>query len=318
MLEGKELTFTTIAENLNISSSHLTYHLDNLQELVNKTENGYQLSRFGEAAVEMTKTVETPPTPEDQTNGRKLRLIILVLSLAFLLITGVTIDLYGKSSIQDEKLEQLTDEVNSVSTQIGNYAVLDRLLETSSSLILVSGKELTFSYNVTAKPRFDTDLSNYIMVFYAPEDNLTLAIESAIQIPKDFFVPLSVQSGNAFGNARSHQEPDEIGFGDWQSEVYWSENVSSSHQSFKITFADEGWYTLSWVGPVVVGVSGEAILDISWGSREMWTGVEEFEIWSFCQLEKQGEKVPFVIETVVDSRVNGVLFIFTSAISSEN
>jgi len=317
MLEGKELTFTTIAKNLNISSSHLTYHLDNLQELVKKTENGYQLSRFGEAAVEMTKTVETPPTPEDQTNGRKLRLIILVLSLAFLLITGVTIDLYGKSSIQDEKLEQLTDEVNSVSTQIGNYAVLDNLLETSSSLILVSRKELTYSYNIEANPPLDTAMSNLVMVFYAPEDNLTLAIESTLQVPDGFFVPLSVQSGNAFSNARSHQEPDEIGFGVWQSEVYWSENVSSSHQSFKITFADEGWYTLSWVGPVSVGEGGEAILDISWGSREMWTGVEDFKVWSYCQLIRQNDKVPFVVETELGSGANGISYLYYT-FESEN
>jgi hypothetical protein len=43
-------------ENLNISSSHLTYHLDSLKELFSKNDSGYKLSVFGRAAVRANET----------------------------------------------------------------------------------------------------------------------------------------------------------------------------------------------------------------------------------------------------------------------
>ena len=49
-------------EELAIPSSHLTYHLENLGELVVKDENGkYELSSFGKAAVSMMKGAEEVP-----------------------------------------------------------------------------------------------------------------------------------------------------------------------------------------------------------------------------------------------------------------
>ena len=40
MLAEKPKTFSQILDELGISSSHLTYHLENLGELVSKIENG--------------------------------------------------------------------------------------------------------------------------------------------------------------------------------------------------------------------------------------------------------------------------------------
>ena len=61
MLSGTQLSFTAINERLNISSSHLTYHLDSLRELVSKDDTSYQLSVFGRAAVDMMNGIENPP-----------------------------------------------------------------------------------------------------------------------------------------------------------------------------------------------------------------------------------------------------------------
>jgi DNA-binding transcriptional ArsR family regulator len=47
MLSERSMTFSQLLEELGVSSSHLTYHLENLGELVTKTENGkYKLSTF--------------------------------------------------------------------------------------------------------------------------------------------------------------------------------------------------------------------------------------------------------------------------------
>ena len=52
MLAEKPKNFSRILEELGISSSHLTYHLENLGELVTKMDDvKYRLSTFGKAAV---------------------------------------------------------------------------------------------------------------------------------------------------------------------------------------------------------------------------------------------------------------------------
>ena len=60
MLSETQMTFTALNDKLNISSSHLTYHLDSLKELVSKDDASYRLSVFGRAAVDMMNGVENP------------------------------------------------------------------------------------------------------------------------------------------------------------------------------------------------------------------------------------------------------------------
>ena len=62
MLLERSMTFSQILDELGIPSSHLTYHLENLGELVVKREDGkYKLSSFGEASVLMMKNAEEVP-----------------------------------------------------------------------------------------------------------------------------------------------------------------------------------------------------------------------------------------------------------------
>jgi DNA-binding transcriptional ArsR family regulator len=62
MLSDEKVTFSQMLQELAIPSSHLTYHLENLGELIVKDENGkYQLSSFGKAAVSMMKGAEEVP-----------------------------------------------------------------------------------------------------------------------------------------------------------------------------------------------------------------------------------------------------------------
>ena len=62
MLSEKPMSFSRMLEELGISSSHLTYHLENLGELVSKAETGeYRLSTFGAAAVDTMRIVEEAP-----------------------------------------------------------------------------------------------------------------------------------------------------------------------------------------------------------------------------------------------------------------
>jgi DNA-binding transcriptional ArsR family regulator len=63
MLSKQPLSFSEMIEALGVSNSFLTYHLDNLGELISKLEDGkYRLSSFGEAAMATMNKVEDIPT----------------------------------------------------------------------------------------------------------------------------------------------------------------------------------------------------------------------------------------------------------------
>jgi DNA-binding transcriptional ArsR family regulator len=62
-LSSQPQTFSDLLKQFKIESSHLTYHIDGLGNLLYKTEDGkYALSSLGDGAVSMMKNVEEPPT----------------------------------------------------------------------------------------------------------------------------------------------------------------------------------------------------------------------------------------------------------------
>jgi hypothetical protein len=107
-------------ELLGISSSNLTYHLDNLGELVSKDEKGvYRLSTFGHASVNTMKVVEDAPTTPRKKRSAATRkwiiissalLIGLVLfaSLAVLEITTLNAALTDRDNYQSKYTQLLS------------------------------------------------------------------------------------------------------------------------------------------------------------------------------------------------------------------
>ena len=118
ILADKPLAFTEMLDLLGISSSNLTYHLDNLGELLSKDEKGvYRLSTFGQASVSTMKIVEEVPQvqPKRRTSlNKKWRLVTGVLliglivfaSLATLEVTTLNAALSERDSLQS-KYDQL-------------------------------------------------------------------------------------------------------------------------------------------------------------------------------------------------------------------
>jgi len=105
MLAIKPKTFSQILEELVISSSHLTYHLEHLGELVSKTEDGtYILSTFGEAAVTTMREVEEVPSI---TSKNPLKLPLVWKSLFAVFMIGLII-LAGFSYTQYVAMEQIS------------------------------------------------------------------------------------------------------------------------------------------------------------------------------------------------------------------
>ncbi len=107
MLSQKPMTFSQMLETLGVSSSHLTYHLENLGELLAKSEDGqYRLSTFGVASVNTMKIVEEAPAVQSRYG---LPLSLRWKSILAILIIGVVL-LASMSYVQYGALNQLSSE----------------------------------------------------------------------------------------------------------------------------------------------------------------------------------------------------------------
>jgi len=107
MLAEKPMTFSQMLEALGVSSSHLTYHLENLGELVSKADNGkYRLSTFGEASVSTMKIVEEAPAVRSYYGfplSLKWKSFLAVLIVAIVLLASF-------SYVEFTSLSQLSGE----------------------------------------------------------------------------------------------------------------------------------------------------------------------------------------------------------------
>ena len=89
MLSERPRSFSEMQEDFRIESSHMTYHLESLGNLLTKIEDGkYALSSLGEAAVSMMYYVEEAPKtalhPQLSFKRRKVVLAMLMVGLVLL------------------------------------------------------------------------------------------------------------------------------------------------------------------------------------------------------------------------------------------
>jgi DNA-binding transcriptional ArsR family regulator len=107
MLSEKEMTFSQMLDELEIPGSHLTYHLENLGELIVKMEDGkYKLSSVGEASYSIMRGAEEAP------NSQTKKFSVLPLrwkTLVIVFIISITI-LASISCVQYYSLNHLSND----------------------------------------------------------------------------------------------------------------------------------------------------------------------------------------------------------------
>jgi DNA-binding transcriptional ArsR family regulator len=115
MLSERSMTFSQILDELAIPSSHLTYHLENLGELVVKKEDGrYKLSSFGDASVLMMKNAEEVPEIQKKSFSS---IPLRWKSLYGIFIIGILL-LASMSYVQYASYNQLSKEVGLLKTNL--------------------------------------------------------------------------------------------------------------------------------------------------------------------------------------------------------
>jgi len=313
MLSEKHMTFTSINENLSISSSHLTYHLDSLKELVSKNDSNYRLSVFGRAAVDMMSNVENPPNTMDIVQGQNLYKIVSGgLIITILVVSGLYYNLYNHTKAQKEMLVLKEQEVMDVSAKLAGLAGLPELYNVTKgkwNMNIAQQHKMQYAYIAEANKYPEPERYYYfdpvedsVMVFYAPLDNVVLQVYLTIRnLPEDFYLPVTLQRGNALLNEsgvvfQSHEFMGTTYF-EWQSPVVWSRNVTGWGGWIEIEIQERGWYTLSLTGPVEISSYGSPSVAYMWGERHQWLDILSMYVDANCKLLKNGEAIYFAMQT---------------------
>jgi DNA-binding transcriptional ArsR family regulator len=135
MLSDRSMTFSQMLEELEIPGSHLTYHLENLGELVVKMEDGkYKLSSFGKASVSMMKRAEEVPsiqTKKFSSLPLRWRSIFAVFIIGIVLLSGTAYVQYASFNQLNRDYGLLKidfEKVNSQNQQILSWSSAERAM----------------------------------------------------------------------------------------------------------------------------------------------------------------------------------------------
>jgi DNA-binding transcriptional ArsR family regulator len=260
MLSERSRNFSEILEALGISSSHLTYHLESLGELVSKTDDGkYKLSTFGEAAVGTMSKVEEAPRV---TELKRLPSLPIKWKYFFVVLMIGLVVLAGVSYIQYQSL-------NRVSAEYEKLKELVELVEKGASLQSEYTMRYKF-YNIDSA--FSFEGFPWYCAVYSPYDNSTLCLDLSIStILTESQFPISVQKGNVFDLGANETAP-----------VIWSANATMS-SIYSVPLASKGWYTISLVGPVTNT------------DTFMIPFLEDVDCWMSIRIIHEGNYSPFIV-----------------------
>jgi hypothetical protein len=124
ILSNKPMIFSEMLELLQISSSNLTYHLENLGELITKDESGaYKLSTFGVASVNTMEIVEdAPPIQPKQRLALpfKWKTIFTALLIGLITLASITYLQFGTLNRLSDEQEILQSKYNQLVSWSGS------------------------------------------------------------------------------------------------------------------------------------------------------------------------------------------------------
>ena len=307
MLSEGHMSFTSLYESLGVSSSHLTYHLDSLGELVSKNDAKYKLSVFGRASVDMMNNIESPPAPVDLLRGTNLyKLVSVFLIIALLTMSSLYYNLHTSSGSKEEVLALKETEIEALTARVKELSILTELsevIEGEATLKIVSQQNLGYSYKTSLYeyPMTRYQMENSIGVFYAPSDNLNLKIRLSMPFfQEDFYLPVTLQRGNALLNESGVViklfEYRNMTYAEWRSPVIWSENLTQGWHNLDIELPGRGWYTLSLTGPIEVSSTGDPGARHMWGEMEDWLDILSLNVRGYSTLVDEGENPVFFAE----------------------
>ncbi len=282
ILSRRKLSFTGLLNELEISSSHLTYHLDSLGELIAKDETMYTLSVFGKAAVEMITNIEDPPRRYLTNNPGDVYKYAFTILLTILVVSSACIlnlaDIQASQLLilenQEAEIQFLTDEL----APLKRFSELDLLIKSNPDIMVASKTSLSYCSSTDA-------LDEPVLLFYIPDNNRVFEVSLMTSVTPGSIIPLSIQRGNALLNESSIPVPETYAYNEsaaWMSEIVWIKNNQDA-LSHRIILS-RGWYTVSLVGPIVITENGEPLIQEPNLQSNQWTITDHIRVWAECRL----------------------------------
>ncbi|MGD8506853.1 MAG: helix-turn-helix domain-containing protein [Candidatus Bathyarchaeota archaeon] len=222
MLAEMPRSLSEMSAALGLSSSHLTYHLEHLGELVFKIEDGkYCLSALGKAAVTTMSKVEEAP----RVNEKKASLSLPPLRresfyVVFLVGLIVLAAISYRQYVSYDRLHAQYDRLH------GQHEELKELVE----LAEVNQASLKFEHILSFRSnRTEPTIYGSPWCFlYNPYEDSTLLLGLTSHLSKSFVrVSLQNESGDVIWSARATM-----------SDIY------------SVSLISKGWYTISLIGTV--------------------------------------------------------------------
>jgi cell division protein FtsB len=220
MLSKQTMSFSEMIEVLGVSNSFLTYHLENLGELIGKTEDGkYKLSSFGEAAMATMTKVEDIPTSTSQQSPRAMSkrvagrsaamalgiiCVLLIASTAYFGITGISAqNSYNTLQNQNKQLQKWLDGNETLlnQTQANNTNLQNQIDSLNSNATNLQNQVNNFhigsTENSTIWVNNEIVHTNEIVYDAEASENLTLiGVVRAVNVPSAGYVSVRVSSNN--------------------------------------------------------------------------------------------------------------------------
>jgi DNA-binding transcriptional ArsR family regulator len=302
ILSKRKVSFTSLLNELEISSSHLTYHLDALGELITKDESKYTLSVFGKAAVEMMTNIEDPPRRYFQSNPGEVYKYAFTFLLTILVVASALmmnlVDLQATHQnimeVQEAEIQSLTDELE----PLKRFSELDTMIHVDPEVMVSSKAELSY---ISDSNGVIESYSDSILLLYAPENNKVLEVTLMANVPIDYVIPLSVQRGNAFQNETAIPAPEEYRYNEsveWMSKVLWVKQNTDLYPNYKVILPTKGWYTISLIGPITITEDGTPVIHPPTEAPRTWGINEYYRVWADCRLLMGRDNISFGFKTI--------------------
>jgi len=259
MLSKKPMSFSELLEGLGVSSSFLTYHLDNLGELVGKIDGGkYRLSSFGEAAMATMTKVEDIPTSISTKPKRMIgRNVAIALGLVCIILA---VGLIGVFAYYAPTINDKNNMISSLDAQISklnsNVTDLQKQITSDNTAINSLTSDLTYLQD-ELKTVLDNSSSLEDMIMSDPSAwaNSTVLVKGVIHAIPYPIAPYDIPPYDYELSLNGYN----IGVS-WQSSVYSEENVTvlgvvtGGHSKWFFPFNDT-----SLSGPLVYFIKAESI-----------------------------------------------------------
>jgi DNA-binding transcriptional ArsR family regulator len=323
ILSAGTQNFSDMQKTFGIESSHLTYHLEGLGQLLIKTEDGkYALSSLGDAAVSMMNHVEEPPKHPLHLgfSSKKWKLFTAALIVGLILLSSSLLFEYQSlrqlsnqySNLKEEHelmldvLRQLLGLENSSLTQ--RYDVNDTI---ATSLVETGIINCTFAWNcfndtaiwytnITTIEAYCTNITapwgDNIATYsvYNLVSNSTLKLEFSLPNWDQHQPYLSVEIWEDITPINTTINCD------WSSDAPTSLNSSAAMLVYPDSFARRlVWgtrVTNSSSYSVLLSSSGRFLVRVEAPSVENATDHCEINYATVLQVENQGKKIPFFVE----------------------